>query len=140
VESGGTRAERFAWIAAAGWLHASAIAFLVLKTLGVDLNAAVFAVTMAGFTVALAALAQLLGRKRGRADFYERWIVLAREHQISVSWEQLAGYTDASADFVQLVSRGDRWPKRDLAIATATEEDRTAVLALLDAHGLERLD
>ncbi len=55
-----------------------------------------------------------------------------------VSWVEIEGYRDGSADWVELVSARGRGHR--LLVPTFHETDRVAVLELLDRRGLHRLE
>jgi hypothetical protein len=77
----------------------------------------------------------------GTFRFYERHIEIRHGNAPPdlILFRDLIGYRDASNDFVKLVY--PTLPRlRFTRIPTPTESDRTALLALLDAHGLKRLD
>lgn len=55
-----------------------------------------------------------------------------------VAWAAIESYDDRSADFVQLVRKGQLVSSGILTIPTIDEATRTSVLAFLDARGIPR--
>jgi hypothetical protein len=108
-----------------------------------------------GTTVHIAALgviavALFLGqryvrRRVGFASFYEDRVVLVKNirgkalERAVVSFGELEGYRDDSAEFVQLIKKGERVPSAILGVPTSTEDERVKVLALLDRKGVRRI-
>ena len=77
----------------------------------------------------------------GRVEFRELGVFLTKaEEKAGVRWAEIAGFTDASSDFVQLLTTKRTFPAHLLTVPTPTEKDRVAVLELLDRHGLRRLE
>ncbi|MEZ0227644.1 MAG: hypothetical protein ACAI25_03410 [Planctomycetota bacterium] len=82
--------------------------------------------------------------RAGHVVFHERWIVFLRAAETTtVGFDEIQGFRDGDADFVELVrkpgvSASIAFPR--LTVPTPTEKDRVAVLAVLDARGIRRLD
>jgi hypothetical protein len=86
----------------------------------------------------------------GTVTFYEPRIVFSKqkpkgifdgsciEHTEQVLWSEVKGFKDASADYVTLVATCGS--ASFLTVPTPREEDRVAVLKLLDERGIPRLD
>jgi hypothetical protein len=55
-----------------------------------------------------------------------------------VPWNEIVGYEDDSADFVQLYRKGERKAISTMTIPTPTEVDRVAALRLLDQQMIPR--
>jgi hypothetical protein len=97
-------------------------------------------------TIALACVVGLAGgmihARRRTLDavvvFDETRVVFLGPTEATVSWAQLGGYRDDSAEWIELVSTSRRGHR--LLVPTRSEEDRVAVLELLDRRGLRRLD
>lgn len=81
-------------------------------------------------------------RRTGRAELGELGVVFTRRgfRRAKVAWSDLAAYCDASRAWVDLILRGESSPRASLSIPTRDEEARVAVLALLDGHGLRRVE
>lgn len=58
----------------------------------------------------------------------------------SVAWTDVSGFRDGSTEYVQIVRKGDVVASAQLTIPTPSEVERTAVLELLAARGVARLD
>lgn len=79
--------------------------------------------------------------RSARAELDEEKVgILSEPYRVTLFWRDIDGFRDHDADFVEVVT--DRWPRGypKLGIPTLSEQDRTAVLAFLDARGLRRLD
>lgn len=81
-------------------------------------------------------------RRAGRASFSPGGVVFRGKGLLErvVPWSQLDRYADGSPAAVELLRRGETWPRAALAIPTPDEATRTAVLRELDAHGLVRVE
>ena len=106
------------------------------------------------FTIALAfALVLVLGfltsrftlARSGLAQFSAEGVEIEKPrgydvppHRVRLRWQELRAYRDPSSDFVELLRPGDRIARRKLTVPTPNEETRTAVLHLLDGHGIPR--
>jgi hypothetical protein len=84
------------------------------------------------------ALRRYLRRRLVRTEFFPDRVVVVREDAVVVPWAEIGGYDDGSADFVQLLRVDGRAPA-ELCVRTRSEEERVAVLALLDGRGLQRV-
>lgn len=122
--------------AASAWTFKYAPALLVLVFCGSIVLAT---------AVALAARHFGLSRT-ARVLFYEDRILVLRpgedcDRGTTIAWTDLAGYGDGSADYVRLRTTGALGGLRSLrlSVPTPTEEERVAVLALLDRRGVPRL-
>lgn len=93
--------------------------------------------TLVPLTMAVYALLRAVRRRYAEAALFDDRVVITRESALTVAWKDVGGYRDDSADHVQLVSNDGSAPA-DLTIPTATEAERTAVLAFLDQRGLAR--
>jgi hypothetical protein len=84
-------------------------------------------------------------RRTGIASFYGDRIVFVKDRRKDaperavVSYDELEGYRDDSAEMVQLIKKGERFPSPLLAIPTSTEAERVEVLALLDRKSIRRI-
>lgn len=120
------------------WLHAGrggpGVALLLL--LGVA----------TGVVVPLIALDRWELRRAARVELYPERVVLLREREgharLELRWEELAGFRDGQAEWIELVPRPRPTPVLSdlLAIPTPTDEARAALLAALDGRGLRRLE
>ncbi len=86
---------------------------------------------------------------QGSVAFYEARIVISKqatkglsgnlvEHTEQLLWSEVKGFRDDSADYVTLVATAGE--ASFLKVPTLTEEDRVAVLQLLDSRGIPRVD
>jgi hypothetical protein len=123
-----------AYCGAIPWLRRGAPVYLWV------LHPAFWKLVLLPLGVVLALLAtRFIHARAGRVEFYEDRIELSKhEGAVVVHWRDLVGYRDDSADYIQLLRRGESAPSWKLTVPTTTEEARTAVLHLLDARGLKR--
>ncbi|MEZ0227643.1 MAG: hypothetical protein ACAI25_03405, partial [Planctomycetota bacterium] len=79
--------------------------------------------------------------RQGRVVLDDRLVVFFRGRRFeSISWSEIRGFRDRSADYVELVT-GDVAPRWiPPTIPTATEKARVAVLEYLDARGVARVE
>jgi len=103
-----------------------------------------------------AALGAYLGERfmrpsAGSVAFYEARIVISKwtrkgflhlgrtvEHTDQILWSELKGFEDGRSDYVRLVV--EKGQSSFLTVPTIREEDRVAVLRVLDEHGIPRLE
>jgi hypothetical protein len=85
------------------------------------------------------ALKRFFKRRIGYTEFFHDRIAISRDAKVEVPWSEVVGYDDGAREFVELVRAGDA-RSTDLCIRTRTEEERTAVLALLDSRGVKRIN
>jgi hypothetical protein len=94
---------------------------------------------------------RLLRPRAGSVAFYEVRIVISKqtregllhmgktvEHTEQILWSELRGFRDDRSDHVVLVV--ERGTSSFLTVPTPREEDRVAVLKLLDDRGIKRLE
>jgi hypothetical protein len=140
------------------WYAGKAIPIFVIFSvaIGVEIGRAMFPWSPSlrlEAPVGAAAVALLLGlalrlsrrhfiARTGRAIFFEDRVVLAKSRiglrrpiTVELEWRELAGFRDGSIDYVELIPRRPD-VRAMLTVPTPSEEERTAVLALLDAHGV----
>jgi len=95
--------------------------------------------------VTVVVAARYVRKRTGSVTFHEDRIVFEKNVRANVieravvSFDELAGFRDDSADFVQLAKKCERFHSPLLAVPTATEDERVKVLALLDSKGVRRL-
>jgi hypothetical protein len=93
--------------------------------------------------IAVATIAGALVRssRNARVFFYaDRILILWTKRVALLRYDDLAGYRDASADYVRLVRKRGLVRSADLAIPTPSERARVAVLSVLDGRGVPRID
>jgi hypothetical protein len=95
--------------------------------------------------VALVLARRYAKQRTGAARFYPDRVEVEKKVRGSVeravaALADLEGYRDESAEFVQLVKKGERLASPLLAVPTSSEAERLQVLEYLDAHGIRRLD
>lgn len=120
------------------WLHGGGggpgVALLLLLAIAV------------GVVLPLIALDRWELRRAARVELYPERVVLLRERsahgRVELRWDELAGFRDGEAGWVELVARPRATPVLSdlLAIPTPTDEARAALLAALDGRGLPRLE
>jgi hypothetical protein len=83
--------------------------------------------------------------RSGLAQFSPWGVAIQKPRGYSVApaetrlpWSEVRSYRDRSSEFVELLCQGDRFARRALTVPTLNEETRTAVLHLLDGHGVPR--
>jgi len=87
-----------------------------------------------------AALRWRLARS-GRVEFHGYAIQFHKGTTLaSVRWQDVAGFSDDSADFVKIHSKTNVYPPDMLTVPTSTDQARTAVLALLVERGVPRIE
>jgi hypothetical protein len=81
-------------------------------------------------------------KRAGRVELTDEGVVFRRRGIFSrkIAWPELEAYGDAHASEIDLVRRGLRHPRPADAIPARDEATRTAVLGVLDGHGLRRVE
>jgi hypothetical protein len=118
----------------AGWAVRGALASSIPPELLVlGSFAAIIVATIAGGLVR--------SSRNARVFFYaDRILILWTKRVALLRYDDLAGYRDASADYVRLVRKRGIVRSADLAIPTPSERARVAVLSVLDGRGVPRID
>jgi hypothetical protein len=139
---------------ATGWMaHAPAVGFAFATTVvvaGWALREAfasrippelLFAGSFVAIPVGAFAGALVRSSRNARVFFYaDRILILWKKRVALLRYDDLAGYRDASADYVRLVRKRGLVRSADLAIPTPSERARVAVLSVLDGRGVPRID
>jgi hypothetical protein len=103
--------------------------------------------------VPLSVLAFLLGashslakslfvRRSGHVELSDKGVVFRRRGLLTrrLAWKDLEAYSDAHTSSIDIIRRGRRLPRPGDAIPAGEEAARTAVLGVLDTHGLHRVE
>lgn len=90
--------------------------------------------------IALAVFAAAFFMPRsGRVELRRDGILFSKDASpFEVAWSDVAGFRDDASGYVRILHARERDPFRAFTIPTRTEADRTAVLALLEKHGVRR--
>jgi hypothetical protein len=129
-------------LATGGWVFAIALLLGLLNVSGGDfrLVGTVALIFTAALVSAVFFRRNLAGRW-GRVEFRALTITFKKGGaKAMVGWADLAGFRDDDATFIELVSRKGIFPRAWLTVPTPLESQRVAVLELLVARGIPRIE